>query len=390
MTHLTLNTDVLRFARERSGLDTVTLARRLTVKPERIEEWEGDGAITYRQAADLAKVARIPLALIFGDRIPDLDDNLSLPDYRTHLSNRLVEPSPELLDVVRDARYRQEWYRDHALIDGFDPVALVDSVKLVMSPVDAAKVIRQKLPEFPHLKGNVEKRLTKDVEYLEDSGILILRSGIVGHNTHRPLDSSEFRGFAIADELAPLIFINTRDTKTAQRFTLVHELVHIALGLSGISNPSLAPRAQHSKVESFCNATAAELLVPTQDARSLQMPRSPEEWYSVAATRFGVSPYVLLLRLRDLGTISRQKASTLYTSLITYGESLREGQVKKEGSGNGVRNIIARNGKLLTRTVVEQAFEGNLLFRDAIRLLGAGTVDTLREAGKMLGMINIG
>ncbi|HMM61712.1 MAG TPA: ImmA/IrrE family metallo-endopeptidase, partial [Candidatus Rifleibacterium sp.] len=77
------------------------------------------------------------------------------------------------------------------------------------------------------------------VERSEQAGIIILRSGKVGNNTHRTLDVKEFRGFVIYDELAPFIFINGADAKAAQIFTLVHELAHVWLGASGVSNNGL-------------------------------------------------------------------------------------------------------------------------------------------------------
>ena len=105
------------------------------------------------------------------------------------------------------------------------------------------------------------------VDLAEKIGILVMVSGVVGSNNKRTLEPEEFRGFTLVDNLAPLIFINARDTKAAQMFTLAHELAHIWVGESGVSDTQAVEKPDE-QTERWCNQVAAELLVPLADLQN--------------------------------------------------------------------------------------------------------------------------
>ena len=130
-----------------------------------------------------------------------------------------------------------------------------------------------------------------------------MSSSIVGSNSHRKLDVDEFRGFTLADKYAPLIFINAADSKAAQMFTLVHELAHLWLGESGISDIE-AGRIPDKKNEEWCNKVAAELLMPISATREAFQKETPvREEIQRLAKLFKVSSLVVVrLECAECGT----------------------------------------------------------------------------------------
>ena len=116
--------------------------------------------------------------------------------------------------------------------------------------------------------GSRQRSWTEALRHLrnrvEASGVLVVFNGIVGNDTHRKLDRGEFQGFALIDRYAPLIFVNGADFKAAQMFTLAHELAHVFVGATGVSNVDAMPSSGHD-AEWFCNSAAAEFLVAEKE-----------------------------------------------------------------------------------------------------------------------------
>ena len=164
-------------------------------------------------------------------------------------------------------------------------------------------------------------------------------SGVVISNNRRRLDPAEFRGFALCDPLAPLVFVNGKDTKAAQMFTLAHELAHIWLGASALSNLGAAPHSGFCSEEVWCNAVAAELLVPLEAFRSdpRRKERLPNALSRLART-FKVSSLVILRRMLDAGRLTRERFDTFWAQ-----ESERLRKLVRAGSGGDFyRTTIAR------------------------------------------------
>jgi len=210
---------------------------------------------------------------------------------------------------------------------------------------------------------------------------MVMVSGVVLNNNSRHLDPQEFRGFALADDRAPLVFINGADSKAAQMFTLAHELAHLWLGQSALSDVS-AGESSNNAVESWCNRVAAELLVPMVTFEAELLAAEPvRETLARLARRFKVSSLVILRRLADAGRLDRAAFYQAYRDEL---EHLKRLDAAGSGGGDFYRTTAARVSKRFARALVESTLEGRTLYRDAFRMLGISKTNTFNEFGRSL------
>lgn len=367
---------LLTWARERAGLEAGDLKKRFP----KLADWErGEGTPTLKQLEAFAKGVHVPVGYLFLEAPPV--ETLPIPDFRIGRGKR-SRPSPNLLDTIYLCQGRQEWYRDFARGAGEPGRQFVGSLTLQTPVVDAARTIRNALGfdlEARRAAPSWTDALRMFITEAEDAGVLVMVSGVVSNNTHRPLDPEEFRGFAIADQLAPLVFINGSDTKAAQMFTLAHELGHIWLGQSALTDlqPASAP-TQH--VESWCNQVAAELLLPADVLEGEVVPREGlDETLSRLARRFKVSSLVVLRRLVDVGAISRSRFQTAYEA-----ELARLLKIESGSGGNFHLTEAVRVSRRFATALIEATLEGRTLYRDAMQMLGMSRLEIFSEFARHL------
>lgn len=374
---------VLRWAASRARLRDADLVKRFPKWPQWLD---GQARPTLHQLEDFARLTHTSFGFFFLPEPPV--PNLPVPDFRTIRDKLLHQPSGELLDTIYLCQQRQDWYREYARVQALPALTFIGSAKPSDAPEEVAMAMREVLglsADERQQARNWEAALRQMIHGAEDAGILVMASSVVGGNTHRPLSVFEFRGFALADELAPLVFLNSADSKSAQMFTLGHELAHLWLGETGISDTQ-AGQVPELSTERWCNRVAAELLMPMETLRSAYRPDAPvTEEVQRLASLFKVSTLVALRRLFDGGYIDKPALWREYRDEEERLRKLAE-RVGRSGGGDPYRTIPARASKRFSRAIVSSALEGMTSFTEANRLLGVRKTATFDRLARELGV----
>ncbi len=374
MARVRVRKEMLEWACKRAGF---TVRAFVEVHPRsKLPLWlAGEAQPTLRQLEEFARATRTSVGALL---LPNpLDEPLPIADYR---SGPKGPPSDNLLDTIYLCQQRQDWYRGYARLYQFPEVEFVSSASADVDAEAVADRIRPRLGIRPEERRSIpswSEAFRFLIERVEAAGALVMVSGVVGSNNRRKLDPREFRGFALNDRLAPVIFVNGADTKAGQIFTLAHEVGHLVLGETALSDASLRAMPTE-RIERWCNRFAAELLVPRAEIMKL----TGEDVQSLAR-HFKVSTLVVLRRLFDLGQISREEYWARYDDEL---ERLRGFRTRTAQGGNFYYTTMARAGKRLTRALVTSALEGQSSFSEALRLLGFKRMAVFDELARQIGV----
>ena len=344
----------------------------MQVKLERVQEWEDSGRISVAQADKLAHHTHTPLGYLYLPEPPE--DRLPIPDFRTRSDDEMLRPSPDLLETVYLMRRRQAWMRDELIEEGSDPLDFVGAYETSQDPHQVANALRDALQlerDWASRQSNWTDALSHLREQADRAGVLVVFTGVVGNNTHRKLDTDEFQGFALVDEFAPLVFVNSSDFQAAQMFTLAHELAHLLVGESGVTSFNNHQPTEDT-TEKFCNRTAAEFLAPEKELRAFwPAAKNAKDPFQTIARRFKVSTLVAARRALDLNLIN------LSAFLEFYEESKSTVWLKKRPASPGGdfwNTQRWRIGPSFGAAVARATKEGRLLYQEAYGLTGLNRV----------------
>lgn len=354
---------VLKWARETARMSPEEAAKKVSVTLEKLLAWEtGDSQPTIRQAETLANAYKRAFAILFLPEVPV--DFQPLQDFR-----RAAEPlTTGSIFIIREIQQKQAWLRETFEENGQKRLPFVGKFSLQSSPEEVAADILETLQINP-ANYSLPSPIREWISRAEEQGIFISRTSFI-HSRLR-IDSDELQGFTIADEFAPFVFINSDDWEAPQLFTLVHELAHIWIAASGVSNHigfEKKHREHDHPVEMFCNEVAANALMPD---RKMQHIRSNAFISSTtvfsAARKLGVSSFALLVRALKSQLISldayrvfKREADVEFQGYMQKEEERKARQKLRKGGPNPYLIRVNKNSCLFTQIVID-AFRGGAI-----------------------------
>ncbi len=382
MVQALIKPQIVKWARENANLNEDIIAAALKIKIDKYLAWEnGEELPSFIQAQKLAKKLQIPFGFLYLNKPPE--KSIPIPDLRT-INNIKNDFSINFQDIIKSALRKQEWLSNYLKGEDEDKVDFIGKFGINDDYHTIAKDIREKLD----IDIKAAKKIKTWADYLsylahkaELKNIIVLRNSVVGNNTNRHLNVSEFRGFAICDQYAPLIFINTDDSKAAQIFTFAHELAHLWLGESGISDIFIDTdnETQNKNIEYFCNSIAGEFLIPSD--LIIKNKNINSQILSDLANEFKVSTVVILRRAYDLKIINKNT----YYSLLEVEKEKQKLPLKTSSGGDFYKTNLLRNGEILTNYLINSVLEGKVLYREAALILDV-KVETIRKIADQMSI----
>jgi len=359
-TRVDINNNLIEWAIIRAGHE---IQEYLLANPK-VNDWlTASKKPTVKQLEAFSKRVNVPFGYLFLKEPPK--EELNFPFFRTG-KGITKNVSLNVYDTVQIIQKRQDWLIEYLKEEDHTPLEFVGKYNEKTSYKKIANDIRKTLDlqsNWASDHNTWEQALEFLAIRIEEKGIVVNFSGIVGYNAKRTISVEECRGFVLVDKFAPFMFINSADAKAAQMFTILHELAHIWIGQSaGFDMKKLLPA--NDPIEILCDKVAAEFLVPEGHLLSIW---KEEKNFLKLNKIFKVSPIVIARRTLDLKLISKRKFFAFYNNYISNINNLK----LNRGSGGNFYATAKKRVSLRFAGFVDNAVrEQKILYRDAYKLTG--------------------
>jgi len=376
-----VNPDILIWARETAGLNLDEAAKAIGLGPargktggQRLGDLEvGEAEPSRQQLARMAEKYRRPLISFYLSARPPAGQRGE--DFRRAPKAPPPDFNPRLDALIRNVRARQDVVRFLLEEDESEPLPFVASANIA-DGVDsvASSIVKTtgfQLAEFRRAS-DIDKAFTYLRDRLEHAGIFVLLLGDLGSH-HSKIESRAFRGYAIAEPIAPFIVINDNDARAAWSFTALHEATHIWLGQTGVSGAS-----HEAAVERFCNDVAASILLPAEEISAIETNALRSFDDSVAtinafAAKRNISRAMVAYLLLRAKKIDSNRYSNLDDHFYRAWLKSKEKKTDKEVQGRGPNRYVVlrhRLGPALVGLARQYLETGSLSPTKASSLLG--------------------
>lgn len=321
---------------------------------------------TFTQLSDFSKHSYIPFGYLFMKEPPE--ENIELIEHRTINSIEFETPSRNFMDTYHSMQAIQDWMEDY--LEENDVPKLNFVGKFAKNPNTEAIVNYMRnlldLEDTSFIKAKKSESFNRIRQKISDLRVIVMQNGVVGNNTRRPLDLHEFRGFALLNDRAPLIFINGTDSVSGKVFTLLHEFAHILMGSDDLLNQDSQTYFGIKKEETIANAAAAEIILPAKVFRKAWNSKSSQissiEKIKSIADQFDNNEILITRKAFDNKLISKNDYELITKSLLKNYEK------KKSSGGDFYRNQKSKLDSNFVIALNESVSNGETSYMDAFRL----------------------
>lgn len=364
-----INHEVLKWARESLNIsknEVIIKLNRKTITEYNLDNWEnGLELIDINTAKKLAKLYGISLAVLYMPHIPK---NIQ-PEIRDLRQIKGAFSKNSIL-LMRKLVGHYEWVREYLINENKIELDFVGMVSINDSIEHPLSIFKNMLEIKINFSKDSEYNFKKIVNELEKNNIFISIANSYNCNHHYKVPVEEIRGFAIADKIAPFIFVNLSDSNNAKLFTLIHELTHILLGETGISNLYFNYKVIQNNIESYCNKVASEFLMPSQIFRDLWANNNKnnlEDKIEYISIKLPVSKLAVLVKAKTLNYIND---NIIFDNLFNkFSEIKYNNSYKKNGFPNPNLLIKNLNTKMFSNYVLKAYNNNNITLKDVCNLL---------------------